>query len=220
MGTNVKEDELVIEILKEKREYKKIKKLLTHLDNLESIFVLVAKDESVAYINNVGCELLCSDYESLIGKNWFDSCFPKSIRTRLKANFSSLMAKEIELFNTCKNPLLSTEGNETMVNWDNSLIKSKKDNSVVASFSLGKVQKLSLVESFEHDLTDRETEILLYLSKGYNPKEVSKKLNIQPKTVHAHKLNLFNKMNFSSHRDLVSFAVKNGLLNLEDLIAD
>jgi len=60
----------------------------------------------------------------------------------------------------------------------------------------------------------REQGIVLTSHRG-----VSQKLNIQPKTVHAHKRNLFSKMNFNSHRELVSFAILNGLLELDDLIS-
>jgi len=69
-------------------------------------------------------------------------------------------------------------------------------------------------------LTDREKEILILFARGFNPKEVSKKLDIQPKTVHAHKENLFKKMNFNNHRQLMSFALTNKLITLDDLIVD
>ncbi len=69
-------------------------------------------------------------------------------------------------------------------------------------------------------LTQREFEILTLFARGFNPKEVSQKLKIQPKTVHTHKENLFKKMNFSNHRELVSCAIKHKLITYDDLIID
>ena len=85
---------------------------------------------------------------------------------------------------------------------------------------------ISLVESSEDmsvqlmdiGLTDREIEILIYFARGFKPKEISNILNIQPKTIHTHKRNIFDKMNFKSNRELVTFAIRNGLIHLEDLL--
>ncbi len=60
---------LAKELLKGERGYKSIRKILEHLDDMESIFVLLNRDEKVAYINIAGCEALEAKYNQVIGKN-------------------------------------------------------------------------------------------------------------------------------------------------------
>lgn len=62
-------------------------------------------------------------------------------------------------------------------------------------------------------LSEREKEILSLVAKGYTNKEIGNLLNISPRTVETHKSKIMEKLNLSTRRELVQFALKRGLLN-------
>ncbi len=213
------ESKLVSELLKAKHDYQEIKSILSHLDDLESIFIVICSRQKVAYINEAGCKLLSSDFQSIIGINWFENFIPFEDREESKLCFEQIMSGELKGFHTQASHVLANTGDKIAVNWDNSLVKSFQSNSVFALFSLGKeIISQNVVNISDYKLTAREVEVLTRFARGFNAKEVSKQLNIQPKTVHAHKINIFGKMKFSNQRELVSFAIKRRLITLEDLI--
>ncbi|WP_045521206.1 response regulator transcription factor [Neobacillus niacini] len=61
-------------------------------------------------------------------------------------------------------------------------------------------------------LTEREKEICSFVAKGYTNKETGELLNISPRTVETHKSKIMEKLNLTTRRDLVQFALKRGLL--------
>lgn len=58
------------------------------------------------------------------------------------------------------------------------------------------------------DLTPREKEILGYVAKGYNNKEISQKIFISETTVGNHLSNVFNKLNVTSRTQAAIIALK------------
>ena len=66
-------------------------------------------------------------------------------------------------------------------------------------------------------MTAREREITQLLAEGKSSKEVAILLNLSTKTVETHRSNLMRKMSFHSIRDLVVYAVKNNLIQIEAL---
>jgi len=63
-----------------------------------------------------------------------------------------------------------------------------------------------------HLLSDREKEVLTLVAKGYSNKEIAEKLVISVKTVETHKGNVMGKLKIKTRPELVSFALKKGLL--------
>ncbi|WP_085504945.1 response regulator [Thalassobacillus devorans] len=61
-------------------------------------------------------------------------------------------------------------------------------------------------------LSEREKEVLTLIAKGYSNKEIAEKLVISVKTVETHKGNLMEKLQMKTRPELVSFALKKGLL--------
>ncbi|MFD1037760.1 response regulator [Virgibacillus byunsanensis] len=61
-------------------------------------------------------------------------------------------------------------------------------------------------------LSDREKEVLTLIAKGYSNKEIGEKLIVSVKTVEAHKSNLMGKLQMKTRPELVSYALKKGLL--------
>jgi DNA-binding NarL/FixJ family response regulator len=64
-------------------------------------------------------------------------------------------------------------------------------------------------------LTAREQEVLRQLAEGLSAKEIAKKLFISPKTVENHRANIMNKLELHSTIELVRYAAKLGLIDVE-----
>jgi len=64
-------------------------------------------------------------------------------------------------------------------------------------------------------LTAREQEILRVLAEGLSTKEIADKLCISPKTVDNHRANIMNKLDLHSTIDLVRYAAKLGLIDMD-----
>ena len=63
-------------------------------------------------------------------------------------------------------------------------------------------------------LTRREQEVMVHLVEGMSLNEVADKLFISPKTVENHRSNIMRKLNLHSTLELVRYAAKIGLLDL------
>ncbi|MEJ1239223.1 response regulator transcription factor [Chryseolinea sp. T2] len=65
------------------------------------------------------------------------------------------------------------------------------------------------------DLTRREEEVLELICKGYSNKEIADSLFISQKTVEGHKSNMMDKTNTKSAINLMLFALKHELVNID-----
>lgn len=66
------------------------------------------------------------------------------------------------------------------------------------------------------DLTDREQEVLTLIAEGLSNAEIANQLYISVKTVDRHRENIMRKLNMHSRIDLVKYAIRTGLIDLED----
>jgi len=67
------------------------------------------------------------------------------------------------------------------------------------------------------DLTERESEILLELAHGLTNKEIAEKLVIGTETVKTHVGNILSKLHLKHRHQALVYALKNGLVSLEEL---
>ena len=65
-------------------------------------------------------------------------------------------------------------------------------------------------------LTPREREVLIQIAKGHANSEIAENLYISVKTVDRHRENMMQKLNIHGRIELVKFAIKNGLISLDD----
>jgi DNA-binding NarL/FixJ family response regulator len=77
----------------------------------------------------------------------------------------------------------------------------------------GKAMKIN--DAHYGTLTAREQEVLRQLAEGLSSKEIAKKLFISPKTVENHRANIMNKLDLHSTIELVRYAAKLGLIDVE-----
>ena len=68
-------------------------------------------------------------------------------------------------------------------------------------------------------LTAREREIVQLLSEGKSAKEVAVALNISVKTAETHRSNIMRKLGLHSVSELVLYAVRNNIVNVESASA-
>jgi DNA-binding NarL/FixJ family response regulator len=61
-------------------------------------------------------------------------------------------------------------------------------------------------------LSDRESEVLRLIARGYSNKEIAARLSLSVKTIEVHKANAMRKLNLTSRIDLVRYAVLQGWL--------
>lgn len=65
-------------------------------------------------------------------------------------------------------------------------------------------------------LTAREQEVLVLIAEGLSNAEIAEKLIISAKTVDRHRENIMGKLNLHSRVDLVKYALRNGLIELDE----
>ncbi len=81
---------------------------------------------------------------------------------------------------------------------------------------MGETQKQLKIKNTTYDaLTPREQEIMVLLCEGHQAKEIAKQLFISPKTVENHRANIMAKLDVHSILELVRYAVKLGLVDVE-----
>lgn len=66
------------------------------------------------------------------------------------------------------------------------------------------------------ELTPREQEVLVLIAEGMTNAEIADKLVISTKTVDRHRENLMRKLNMHNRIDLVKYAIRTGLIDLEE----
>lgn len=84
----------------------------------------VDANENISMINKKGCEILGYNQEELIGRNWFDTLIPHRRRGEIRGVFRKLMAGDIEPVEYYENPLLTKDGEERLILFHNTVIRS------------------------------------------------------------------------------------------------
>jgi DNA-binding NarL/FixJ family response regulator len=72
----------------------------------------------------------------------------------------------------------------------------------------------SYITEAKADLSEREIEIIHCFSDGMSYKQIADKLNISPRTVESHKLNIMQKLELHTIIDIVKYAIKNNIITI------
>ena len=67
-----------------------------------------------------------------------------------------------------------------------------------------------------NSLTAREREILQLAAEGLSNSNIAEHLSISTRTVEQHRQSMMNKMEFKNQTDLIRFALKRGILSMDD----
>ncbi|MHA1420146.1 MAG: PAS domain S-box protein, partial [Candidatus Heimdallarchaeaceae archaeon] len=124
-----------------------------YLDIANIILTVIDANENVILVNRKGCELLGYDQEELIGENWFDSFLPERIREKTKGVFQELLTGNITHFEHHENLILTKEGEERLIAWDNTYIRDEK-GKIISILSSGK--DITEMKKTQRELKDSE----------------------------------------------------------------
>jgi len=75
--------------------------------------------------------------------------------------------------------------------------------------------KTTATDAYE-SLTSREREVLQLAAESSSTAEIAARLGISPRTVETHRENLMRKLGLQSQTDLIRYALRRGILPLED----
>ncbi len=77
-----------------------------------------------------------------------------------------------------------------------------------------KTASLAVFQDENTFLSDRELEVLRCFADGMSYKQVADFLNISPRTVETHRMNIMSKLGLENLAQLVKYAIKNGIVSL------
>lgn len=77
------------------------------------------------------------------------------------------------------------------------------------------VKNTGTENKYQNDvLTDREVEVIKFISDGFSHKQIADKLFISVRTIETHKKNILTKLELKTTADLIKYAILNGIADL------
>ena len=131
-----------------------------YLDIAGVIFVVINAKGEVTLINQKGSEVLGYEQEEILGKNWFDNFLPLNMREEVKAVYSRLMARKLELVKYYENSVLTKNGVARIIAWHNTTLEDDEGN-IIGTLSSG--EDITERKQAEEDLRKREAHQALVL---------------------------------------------------------
>lgn len=62
-------------------------------------------------------------------------------------------------------------------------------------------------------LSERELQVMIMITQGHKPQEISEKLNLSPKTVNSYRYRIFEKLSVKNDVELTLLAIRHGLVD-------
>jgi DNA-binding NarL/FixJ family response regulator len=94
-------------------------------------------------------------------------------------------------------------------------LDSSVSHAVVENLMKSPLKAAKITDADYASLTPREQEVMRLLAEGLSSKAVAEKLFISPKTVENHRANIMNKLGLHSTIELVRYAAKLGLIDVD-----
>ncbi len=147
----------LLKILQERKDFEnqmaKGEELFRRYIDIAGVMLLVInKDEQVGLINRKGCEILGYPPEEIVGKNWFDTFLPESVREKTRAYFQELMAGRPAPEHG-ENPVITKSGKERTIFWHNMAVRDDT-GAIAGTFSSGE----DITERRQNELAVRQSE--------------------------------------------------------------
>lgn len=133
------------------------KKLRQYINICSVIFVVINMDEKVSLINKAGCEMLASNEEDIVGKNWFDNFIPEAERSTVKITFNKLMKGQIDPVEEFRNEILRKNGTIRKVLWRNTVLRDE-NGLITGTLSAGEdiTEKMDLLDKAQMAVQAKE----------------------------------------------------------------
>jgi len=112
------------------------KRAQKYFDIAKAILVVIDAKGNVNLINKKGCKVLGYSKKEIIGKNWFDNFLPERIRNEVKSVARKILTGDVKSFAPYENPILTKNGSEKLIAWNNTYIKDKS-GKIIATLSSG-----------------------------------------------------------------------------------
>lgn len=97
-----------------------------YLDITGVIIIVLDMKGNVSRINRKGAAILGRPEMEIEGKNWFDNFIPEYERARVKADFLKLIAGETTPFESFENFILTENGEERLIEWNNTVLRDSE----------------------------------------------------------------------------------------------
>lgn len=94
-------------------------------------------------------------------------------------------------------------------------LDSSVSHAVVSNLLKLPLKEAKITDADYGSLTPREQEVMRFLAEGLSSRAVADKLFISPKTVENHRTNIMNKLGLRSTMELVRYAAKIGLIDVD-----
>ncbi|MEW6601183.1 MAG: PAS domain S-box protein, partial [Nitrospirota bacterium] len=108
-----------------------------YLDIAGVMLLAIDVDRKVTLINKRGCDILGYEEErEIVGKNWFDNFVPERSREEVSAAFDYLMAGETTSFGYYENTVLTRDGREKIIAWQNTILRDRR-GTIIGTLSSG-----------------------------------------------------------------------------------
>jgi len=92
---------------------------------------------------------------------------------------------------------------------------SSVSHKVVEKLMQSPEKEAKITDATYETLTSREQEIMVLLAQGLSTKQIAEKLFISPKTVENHRSNILRKLNIHSTIELVRYAARLGIIDVD-----
>ncbi|MHB8836916.1 MAG: PAS domain S-box protein [Candidatus Methylomirabilia bacterium] len=96
-----------------------------YLDVAGVMLLVLEPDGHVRLINRKGALILGFTEEQIVGRDWFDHFIPERLRESARAVFTRLVAGEEPALESFEHPVLTRDGAERLVIWNNVLIRDE-----------------------------------------------------------------------------------------------
>ncbi len=147
-----------------------------HLNISAEIILALDSQGRITMLNDSGHRLLGYGEGELIGKNWFETCLPPSVRDEIRGVFEQLMNGETQKVGSYENPVVTKDGQIKIIHWQNSLLRNGSGH-ITGTLSSGEditdrqkiedalrrkekmlndAQRIARIGSWEFDLTRNE----------------------------------------------------------------
>jgi PAS domain S-box-containing protein len=102
-----------------------------YLDIAGVMFCALNRAGEIILINRKGSHLLGYGDDELLGRNWFDTCLPESVRERVKGVFALQLAGNLAPVEFYENTIINKNGEERLIAFHNTLLHDERGVSGV-----------------------------------------------------------------------------------------
>ena len=125
-----------------------------YLSLVGTMIIGINTDQQVIVVNKKGCEILGWSDKEIIGKNWFDTFIPESIRADIRQMFQKIIAGETIPYEHVRDHRIVTKnGEERLIAWNNTLIRDEA-GTIIAILNAG--EDITERKKLEDQLTESE----------------------------------------------------------------